>query len=73
MLFRATKFFPANRQPRPPSQGDGNEAAAEDAVQETFLRAYRSLQRFDERAQFGTWLHRIAVNAAIELMRRYES
>lgn len=48
----------------------GDEAAAEDAVQETFLRAYRSLGRFDERAQFGTWLHRIAVNTAIEVMRK---
>jgi RNA polymerase sigma-70 factor (ECF subfamily) len=48
----------------------GDEAAAEDAVQEAFLRAYRSLSRFDERAQFGTWLHRIAVNAALEIVRK---
>ena len=48
----------------------GDETAAEDAVQEIFLRAYRSLGRFDERAQFGTWLHRIAVNTAIEVMRK---
>ncbi len=48
----------------------GDEDAAEDAVQEAFLRAYRSLGRFDERAQFGTWLHRIAVNAALEIVRK---
>lgn len=48
----------------------GDETAAEDAVQETFLRAYRSLHRFDARSQFGTWLHRIAVNTAIEAMRK---
>ncbi|HEX3532250.1 MAG TPA: RNA polymerase sigma factor [Thermoanaerobaculia bacterium] len=48
----------------------GDEATAEDVVQEAFLRAYRSLGRFDERAQFGTWLHRIAVNAALEIVRK---
>ena len=48
----------------------GDESSAEDAVQETFLRAYRSLPRFDARARFGTWLHRIAVNTAIEVMRK---
>ncbi|HWM89671.1 MAG TPA: RNA polymerase sigma factor [Thermoanaerobaculia bacterium] len=48
----------------------GDEASAEDAVQETFFRAYRSLHRFDARARFGTWLHRIAVNTAIEIMRK---
>jgi RNA polymerase sigma-70 factor (ECF subfamily) len=48
----------------------GDEGAAEDAVQETFLRAYRSLSRFDDRAQLGTWLHRIAANTAIEILRK---
>jgi RNA polymerase sigma-70 factor (ECF subfamily) len=50
----------------------GDEATAEDAVQEAFLRAYRALGRFDERARFGTWLHRIAVNAAQELLRKQQ-
>jgi len=50
----------------------GDERSAEDAVQEAFLRAYRSLDRFDDRSQFGTWLHRIAVNAALEIMRKQE-
>jgi RNA polymerase sigma-70 factor (ECF subfamily) len=48
----------------------GEEASAEDAVQETFLRAYRALPRFDARSQFGTWLHRIAANTAIEILRK---
>ncbi|HEX6902251.1 MAG TPA: sigma-70 family RNA polymerase sigma factor [Thermoanaerobaculia bacterium] len=48
----------------------GEEASAEDAVQETFLRAYRALPRFDAKSQFGTWLHRIAANTAIEILRK---
>ncbi len=48
----------------------GDAAAAEDAVQETFLRAFRFLARFDDRAEFSTWLHRIAVNAAIDELRK---
>ncbi len=48
----------------------GEEGTAEDAVQETFLRAYRWLHRFDARAQFGTWLYRIAVNTTIEMTRK---
>ena len=48
----------------------GERTAAEDAVQETFLRAYRFLPRFDQRAKFSTWLHKIAVNAAIDQTRR---
>lgn len=48
----------------------GDEAIAEDAVQETFLRAYRALPRYDARSQFGTWLHRIASNTAIEILRK---
>ena len=37
----------------------GNEQDAEDVVQESFLRAYRQLDRFQSRANFGTWLYRI--------------
>jgi RNA polymerase sigma-70 factor, ECF subfamily len=51
----------------------GEEQAAEDAVQETFLRAYRSLGRFDGRSGFGTWLHRIAVNVCVEHLRKREN
>jgi RNA polymerase sigma-70 factor (ECF subfamily) len=42
----------------------GNTADAEDAVQETFLRAFRSLKRFRGEAKFRTWLIQIAVNVA---------
>jgi RNA polymerase sigma-70 factor (ECF subfamily) len=47
----------------------GNEQDADDVVQETFLRAYRQLEHFEERADFGTWLHRIAVNCSLDLLR----
>ena len=47
-----------------------NEQDAEDVVQETFLRAYRGLDQFESRADFGTWIFRIAVNAALDLMRK---
>jgi RNA polymerase sigma-70 factor, ECF subfamily len=47
----------------------GNEQDAEDVVQESFLRAYRQLGKFDERASFGTWLYRIAVNCSLDLVR----
>ena len=48
----------------------GNEDDAEDAVQETFLRAYRKLDGFESRANFGTWLYRVTANAAIDVLRR---
>src|SRR5580765_3756110 len=48
----------------------GNEEDAEDVVQETFLKAYRSLDRFAGHAEFSTWLHRIAANCAVDLLRR---
>lgn len=48
----------------------GNEAHADDVVQETFLRAYRNLHRFDGRAQLGTWLYRITINCSMDLMRK---
>jgi RNA polymerase sigma-70 factor (ECF subfamily) len=47
----------------------GNEQDAEDVVQESFLRAYRQLGRFESRANFGTWLYRIAANCSVDLMR----
>ena len=38
---------------------------AEDLTQETFVNAWRSLSAFEGRSGFGTWLHRIAVNAVL--------
>lgn len=50
----------------------GDAALAEDALQEAFLNAWRELPRFEGRARFSTWLHRIAVNAAL-MQRRAQS
>jgi RNA polymerase sigma-70 factor (ECF subfamily) len=47
----------------------GNVQDAEDVVQESFLRAYRQLGRFEARANFGTWLYRIVANCAVDSMR----
>jgi RNA polymerase sigma-70 factor (ECF subfamily) len=46
----------------------GNQQDAEELLQETFLRAYKSLGRFESRSNFGTWLYRIAVNGALDLL-----
>ena len=51
----------------------GNEQDAEDVVQESFLRAYRQLGRFESRANFGTWLYRITANCSVDLMRAKQS
>jgi RNA polymerase sigma-70 factor (ECF subfamily) len=47
----------------------GNEHDAEDVVQEAFIKAYRSLDRFEERSHVGSWLYRIASNCAFDLLR----
>ena len=47
----------------------GNCHDAEDVVQDTFLKAYRQLDRFESRASFSTWVHRIAINCAVDLLR----
>ena len=51
----------------------GNEQDAEDVVQESFLRAYRQLGRFESRANFGTWLYRIVANCSVDLMRAQQA
>jgi RNA polymerase sigma-70 factor (ECF subfamily) len=48
----------------------GSAQDAEDLVQETLLRAWRALDRFQPRAQFQTWLYRIATNACFDELDR---
>ena len=48
----------------------GYEQDAEDVVQETFLRAFREIRRFEARSSFATWLYRIAVNCSHDLLRQ---
>jgi RNA polymerase sigma-70 factor, ECF subfamily len=48
----------------------GNEADAEEIVQETFLRGYQRLESFQGRSAFGTWIYRIAVNCSLNRIGR---
>jgi RNA polymerase sigma-70 factor (ECF subfamily) len=47
-----------------------NQEDAEDALQETFLRAYLALETFEGRASFYSWLTRIAINSALMNIRK---
>jgi RNA polymerase sigma-70 factor (ECF subfamily) len=46
----------------------GNREDAEEAAQDTFLRAYRGLKNFREEASFSTWIYRICVNTCLNLL-----
>jgi RNA polymerase sigma-70 factor (ECF subfamily) len=48
----------------------GDHALADDLAQETFIRAYRSLGKFQGNSGFGTWLYRIAYNVFVSDSRR---
>jgi RNA polymerase sigma-70 factor (ECF subfamily) len=48
----------------------GNAGDAEDAAQESFLRAYRSLERYDRKRSFATWLLSIASHYCIDQLRK---
>jgi RNA polymerase sigma-70 factor (ECF subfamily) len=47
----------------------GHSEDAQDAVQETFIKAFKAIHTFEERAQLQTWLHRIVVNTALMKLR----
>jgi len=47
----------------------GNHSDADDATQDTFVRAYRGLASFDGRSEMSTWLYRIAINTALNTLR----
>lgn len=47
-----------------------NRHEAEDVVQETFLRVYKNLDRYDPHQKFSTWIYRIATNLCIDRLRK---
>ncbi|WP_420481832.1 RNA polymerase sigma factor SigW [Cohnella zeiphila] len=47
-----------------------NRQEAEDVVQESFLRVYKHLDRYDENQKFSTWIYRIATNLCIDRLRK---
>jgi len=47
-----------------------NEFEAEDVLQETFIKALKSLENFEGRSNLSTWLYRIAVNESLMLIRK---
>jgi RNA polymerase sigma-70 factor (ECF subfamily) len=48
----------------------GDQHEAEEVLQETFISAFRAVDRFQGRSQLGTWLYRIAYNAALMRLRK---
>ena len=48
----------------------GDEQEAEDVLQETFLSAFRAIDRFEGRSKLSTWLYRIAYNASLMYLRK---
>ena len=47
-----------------------NEQAARDILQDVFLKVYQNLESFHKESDLGTWIHRIAVNEAVNFLRR---
>ncbi len=51
----------------------GADDLAQDYAQEAWIRAFRALPKFRGEARFSTWLHRIAVNTALQLERKQKT
>jgi len=51
----------------------GNRTEAEDISQETFLRVYANLARYDQNHKFSTWIYRIATNLCIDRLRKKQA
>ena len=49
-----------------------NEQDAEDVLQETYVKALKALPEFEGRSSLSTWLHRIAVNEALMILRKHK-
>lgn len=47
-----------------------NPTMADDVVQEAFIKAHRDIRRFEGHSQLGTWLYRIAINQALDTIRK---
>lgn len=47
----------------------GEKSAAEDTVQEVFIKVYRAIDTFDERSRFSTWLYRVTRNTCLDQVR----
>ena len=47
-----------------------NPSVTDDVVQEAFIKAHRDIRRFEGNSQLGTWLYRIAVNQALDTIRK---
>jgi RNA polymerase sigma-70 factor (ECF subfamily) len=47
-----------------------NPTLTDDVVQEAFIKAHRDIRRFEGQSQLGTWLYRIAVNQALDTIRK---
>ncbi len=50
----------------------GSEADAHDAVQDTYIQAFRAINNFEGRSSLKSWLHRIAVNASLMKLRTHK-
>jgi RNA polymerase sigma-70 factor (ECF subfamily) len=51
----------------------GQYQEAEDVVQDTFIRVYKNLDRYDDTLKFSTWIYRIATNLCIDKLRKRKS